>query len=132
MSKVEILDKLRNDLKRSTEQLEKITKELGLADSAKESRFPTGRVELEDKIKILDNAVRDIKGQLRSLEKAKRMVRVEMDGEVKELILVDSNGNLSLGTVSGRSPFGKQIHKAKKGDIIKLDSGLVVKILKVY
>jgi transcription elongation GreA/GreB family factor len=115
---------------------------IGEADSGKESRFPTQRVELEDAIQQLQNKLYDLKNLLKSLKELPEnfdsshisvgcTVSIEINKEIMEFILVPSMGDFSLGLLSLESALGKAIFGKKVGDTVSINEGSSAKILSI-
>ncbi len=116
------------------------TLQFGTSDSAMESRFPTGRMELEDKIKMLEDQIADLKKRLKSLKDlvtkkqqksdtvtTHSAVNMVLDGEsgwflVSEDISDFKNGIISVETVLGKhilnAPVGEKTIKTENNDMI--------------
>jgi len=59
--------KLKEKEKKLIERLKEKRLQLGEADGAMQSRFPSGRFELENEIKLLEMRLHDLKGEIKKL-----------------------------------------------------------------
>lgn len=110
------------------EVLEKKRLSLGEADSAKESRFPTGRVELEDEIKLIENKIQNTKVLLNKLKQIENntkhnnkvangtLVTFTLGDEQLEYFFVEGSGDLDQGLLSLDSPLGAALKNMTKGE----------------
>ncbi len=129
--------------------LEKVLKtkrfDIGEADSGKESRFPTGRVELEDQIQQIENNLFEAKNLLKLLrelppDQDKNLiiigstVTLELEGTPKTFLLIKGAGNFNEGILSIDSPLGKSVLGKGSGESISLNSNegsSTIKILSI-
>jgi transcription elongation GreA/GreB family factor len=140
MTKQKILKKLEEQKERTQKQLEYKRMQLGEADSAKESRFPTGRNELEDQILVLQNKLESLKDAIKDLNEIKKAgsgvvsvgstVKIKQNDEEMEFFVSNRFADLNLGVLSVGSPVVKSILGRKKGDVVSFgDDGTFIRIM---
>lgn len=130
-------DDLENDLNKKK-------LEIGGADSGKESRYPTGRVELEDTIMQMENRLFEVKSLLKSLKDLPipapsgkvtlgSIVTLNISGESKDFVVIKGEGNFSEGILSVESPLGKAVIDKKPGEKVQIgNSNTDIGVIRIY
>lgn len=142
INKQELVAKYKNDLKKAQEELDAKIFSLGEADSGKESRFPTGRTELEDTIQLLKNKVQRVKDVLSEVEESLNVsskgkvlagciVKIEMNGVDLEYLVTKEFGDLANNVISLQSPVGKAIEGKSIGENVKTEDGVEIVIKEI-
>jgi len=141
MKKDDILIKLKENAENVREKLNTRRLQLVDADSAKESRFPTGRVELEDEIDMLqkklvslEEAVIDINSIKKSDGDAVSVgknVKVRVLDEEMEFFISNSFADFDLNILSKNAPLVSKIIGCKKGDKKEIESGGYIEVLEI-
>ena len=124
--KSNLIARLKNEYDKLKKELDEKRFSLGEADSSKESRFPTQRVELESRIKYLEDKVYEFKQRIEEIETLPHIfndavnigniVTIEYDNEEMTFLLVLLYGNYTDNVLSINSPLGKAILNRKVAD----------------
>lgn len=116
---------------------------LGEADSAKESRFPTGRVELESEIKMLEDKLvscEKLLYQLRNVATGKTkataiqngvFATLRLDNEQADYFFVETGGDLTNNILSLNSPLGQEALGLKIGDKKTTATGMLLEVVAI-
>jgi transcription elongation GreA/GreB family factor len=114
------------DLEQSLADLQK---KFGESDGAMQSRFPTGRTELETQLKIIEDGIHDLKERILHLtglkskktEMSERVlseshVNLEINGEEGWFLLNERVSDFANGVISVETVLGKQLVNSEKGE----------------
>lgn len=139
-----LLQKYENKLLDLQQSLKELQKKFGESDGTMQSRYPTGRTELETQLKVIEDSIHELKEQILHLTglKSKKTefsekvlteshVNLEINGEDGWFLLNEKVSDFANGVISVETILGKQLVNSSKGEKhIKHedDSMLVVKI----
>ena len=140
------LSKLKEKEKSLLEKIAATRLKFGESDGAMQSRYSTGRSELETELSLYENQLGVVRRQLREAENpsseqpGEAVVRVgsrvtlEINGDPTEYLLAEPLGDTDVKTLSPNSPVGKAVVGKKVGEtgVVLIPSGEVAfKILEV-
>lgn len=124
----QLLQKYETKLKTLEQNLSDIQLKFGESDGATQSRFPTGRTELETQLKIIEEGISDLKDRVLHLTglKSKKTefsetilseshVNLEINGEEGWFLLNEKVSDFANGVISVETVLGKQLVNAQKG-----------------
>lgn len=140
MEKKDILENLVRQKDSTRELLKEKRLSLGKVASAKESRFPMGRVELENEIFMLENKLGSLKAAVKDLEKYSDSTKTQVEeGAVVKLDYLDEEmevfvstgfADLDLGVLSINAPIIKAVYGKKAGETVDFN-GKPLKVISV-
>ena len=124
-----LLSKYDLKLKNLESDLKSFQLQFGESDGAMQSRYPTGRTELESKIQIIEDGIQDIKNKILHLTglKSKKTeysekvlsqshVNLEINGEEGWFLLNENISDYANGVISIETVLGKQLVNSEKGE----------------
>lgn len=124
-----LLQKYNIKLNELQKELLQVQVKFGESDGAMQSRFPTGRTELETSLQLLEDRITDLKDKMLHLTglKAKKTefsekvlseshVNLEINGEEGWFLLNEKVSDFENGVISVETVLGKHLVNSEKGE----------------